>query len=95
MAAWRPDPTFYPSPRLAAQAPPERLACVATMNPTAAFPARPRDRRSDLAGGVKGSRARRAYPSSSGTPETPARVADRQDRQRRRPRGGPRGGRTA
>ena len=39
MAAWRPDPTFYPSPRLAAQAPPERLAYVATMNPAAAFPA--------------------------------------------------------
>jgi methanethiol oxidase len=38
MAAWRPDPTFYPSPRLAAQAPPERLAYVATMNPAAAYP---------------------------------------------------------
>src|SRR4051794_20339661 len=38
MAAWRPDPTFYPSPRLAAQGPPERLAYVATMNPAAAFP---------------------------------------------------------
>jgi selenium-binding protein 1 len=38
MAAWRPDPTFYPSPRLAAQAPPERLAYVATMNPVAAYP---------------------------------------------------------
>src|SRR5438094_151497 len=29
----RPDPTFYPSPRLAMQAPPERLAYVATSNP--------------------------------------------------------------
>src|SRR6266566_2750932 len=29
----RPDPTFYPSPRLAMQAPPERLAYVATFNP--------------------------------------------------------------
>ena len=25
MANWRPDPTFYPSPRLATEAPPERL----------------------------------------------------------------------
>ncbi len=30
---WRPDPSFYPSPRLAMQAPPERLAYVATVNP--------------------------------------------------------------
>jgi selenium-binding protein 1 len=30
----RPDPTFYPSPRLAMQAPKERLAYVAMMNPT-------------------------------------------------------------
>ena len=28
-----PDPTFYPSPRLAMQAPPERLAFVAALNP--------------------------------------------------------------
>jgi selenium-binding protein 1 len=33
MVVWRPDPTFYPSPRLAMQAPPERLAYVATINP--------------------------------------------------------------
>lgn len=33
MVVWRPDPTFYPSPRLAIQAPPERLAYVATINP--------------------------------------------------------------
>jgi selenium-binding protein 1 len=39
MASWRPDPTFYPSPRLAMDAPPERLAYVAAMNPAAAFPA--------------------------------------------------------
>jgi selenium-binding protein 1 len=31
MATWRPDPTFYPSPRLAAQAPPEKLAYVVTL----------------------------------------------------------------
>src|SRR3954447_6701756 len=34
MALLRPDPTFYPSPRLAMQAPPERLAYVAALNPT-------------------------------------------------------------
>src|SRR6188474_1152761 len=34
MATWRPDPTFYPSPRLATQAPPEKLAYVASLDPT-------------------------------------------------------------
>jgi len=34
MALWRPDPTFYPSPRLAMQAPREELAYVVTLNPT-------------------------------------------------------------
>ncbi len=33
MELWRPDPTFYPSPKLAAQAPPEKLAYVALLNP--------------------------------------------------------------
>ena len=33
MELWRPDPTFYPSPRLAIQAPPEKLAFVALLNP--------------------------------------------------------------
>ncbi len=32
MAPWRPDPTFYPSPRLAASAPREELAYVALLN---------------------------------------------------------------
>ena len=32
MATWKPDPTFYPSPRLAMQAPAERLAYVAMLN---------------------------------------------------------------
>jgi selenium-binding protein 1 len=32
MAPWRPDPTFYPSPSLAMQAPPESLAYVALLN---------------------------------------------------------------
>lgn len=31
MAMWKPDPTFYPSPKMAMQAPPERLAYVATI----------------------------------------------------------------
>ncbi|MGH2458253.1 MAG: selenium-binding protein SBP56-related protein, partial [Chloroflexota bacterium] len=34
MALWRPDPTFYPSPRMAMEAPPEELAYVVTLNPT-------------------------------------------------------------
>jgi selenium-binding protein 1 len=33
MPLFKPDPTFYPSPRLAAQAPPETLAYVAALNP--------------------------------------------------------------
>ena len=33
MATWTPDPTFYPSPRLAARAPPEKLAYVASFDP--------------------------------------------------------------
>jgi selenium-binding protein 1 len=33
MASWTPDPTFYPSPRLAAGAPAEKLAYVASFDP--------------------------------------------------------------
>jgi methanethiol oxidase len=33
MATWRPDPSFYPSPRLAAKAPAESIAYVATFDP--------------------------------------------------------------
>ena len=33
MALLQPDPTFYPSPRLAGEAPPERLGYVAVLNP--------------------------------------------------------------
>ena len=29
MTLWRPDPTFYPSPKMAIQAPPEKLAYFA------------------------------------------------------------------
>ncbi len=32
MATWRPDPSFYPSARMAAHAPPEKLAYVAMLN---------------------------------------------------------------
>ena len=34
MSLLKPDPTFYPSPKMAMQAPPERLAYVALINPT-------------------------------------------------------------
>ncbi len=34
MAQLRPDPTFYASPKLAAEAPPEELAFVVMINPT-------------------------------------------------------------
>lgn len=37
MPLFRPDPTFYPSPRMAMKAPRERLAYVAAMNPKAAL----------------------------------------------------------
>ena len=33
IGAWTSDPTFYPSPRLVAGAPPERLAYVASFDP--------------------------------------------------------------
>src|SRR5262249_5039424 len=34
MATWQPDPSFYPSPRLAAKARPETLAYVAAFDPS-------------------------------------------------------------
>lgn len=33
MSLPRPDPTFYPSPRMAVQSPPAKLAYVALINP--------------------------------------------------------------
>ena len=33
MATWQPDPSFYPSPRMAAKAPEEKLAYVAAFDP--------------------------------------------------------------
>jgi methanethiol oxidase len=41
MATWRPDPTFYPSPKLAMEAPPEKLGYVAIMQPGGNGQARP------------------------------------------------------
>ena len=37
MVTWRPDPSFYPSPKMAMQAPSEKLAYVAVLNPNAAL----------------------------------------------------------
>ena len=33
MATWKPDPSFYPSPRMAAKAAPETVAYVAAFDP--------------------------------------------------------------
>ena len=38
MATWTPDPTFYPSPRMASKAPPERVAYVASFDPERQHP---------------------------------------------------------
>jgi methanethiol oxidase len=38
VATWRPDPTFYPSPRMAMKAPAETLAYVASFDPTRRVP---------------------------------------------------------
>src|SRR5215469_7713956 len=38
MATWQPDPTFYPSARMAGEAPPETLAYVASFDPTRGVP---------------------------------------------------------
>jgi selenium-binding protein 1 len=38
MAQWKPDPTFYPSPKHAMQAPPEELAYVVMLDPTSRRP---------------------------------------------------------
>src|SRR5439155_20483975 len=38
MATWTPDPTFYPSPRMAMKAPHETLAYVASFDPTRQVP---------------------------------------------------------
>ena len=38
MATWKPDPTFYPSPRMAMKAPAETLAYVASFDPKRQVP---------------------------------------------------------
>src|SRR5258705_4948618 len=38
MASWKPDPSFYPSPRLAMKAPPETIAYVAAFDPSRSTP---------------------------------------------------------
>ena len=38
MATWTPDPTFYPSPRMAMKAPAEKLAYVAAFDPDRKVP---------------------------------------------------------
>ena len=38
MANWTPDPTFYPSPRMAMKAPHETIAYVASFDPTRQVP---------------------------------------------------------
>ena len=40
MPTWQPDPTFYPSPRMAMKAPPETLAYVAVIDPDGGRPTR-------------------------------------------------------
>lgn len=40
MPTWRPDQSFYPSPRMAMEAPPEQLAYVAMLNPRRTGPDR-------------------------------------------------------
>src|SRR5437867_6905139 len=37
MPLWKPDPTFYPSPKLAMKAPAEKLAFVAALNPPGCY----------------------------------------------------------
>lgn len=41
MALWKPDPTFYPSPRMAMEAPREKLAYVVSFNPNVEQDGRP------------------------------------------------------
>jgi methanethiol oxidase len=64
MELWRPDPTFYPSPRLAAEAPPEKLAYVALLNPTHAG-------RPDAIGVVDVDPSSSSYAKTVGTVEMP------------------------
>ena len=64
MELWRPDPTFYPSPKLAAQAPAEKLAYVALLNPT-------HEGRPDALGVVDVDPSSPSYAKTVGTVEMP------------------------
>jgi methanethiol oxidase len=64
MELWRPDPTFYPSPKLAAEAPPEKLAYVALLNPT-------HEGRPDAIGVVDVDPSSASYAKTVGTVEMP------------------------
>jgi methanethiol oxidase len=64
MELWRPDPTFYPSPKLAAEAPPEKLAYVALLNPS-------HEGRPDAIGVVDVDPASPSYAKTVGTVEMP------------------------
>ena len=57
MARWKPDPTFYPSPRMATRAPAEKLAYVVEFDPD-------RQKRDRLAVVDVDPQARRATPRS-------------------------------
>ena len=81
MATWTPDPTFYPSPRMAMKAPPETLAYVAAFDPDAQSAGRHRRRRcrSRLARPIPRSSTRwrcrtpaTSCITSAGTPARPA-----------------------
>jgi methanethiol oxidase len=64
MELWRPDPTFYPSAKMASQAPPEKLAFVALLNPLHAG-------RPDALGVVDVDPASHAYGKQVGQVEMP------------------------
>ncbi len=64
MTMWQPDPTFYPSPRMAMKAPAETFAYVASSDPARKVPDAHRYRRC-------GSRNRRAIQRSPGTVKMP------------------------
>ena len=64
MELWRPDPTFYPSPKLAAEAPPEKLAYVALLNPS-------HEGRPDAIGVVDVDPSSPSYAKTVGTVEMP------------------------
>ena len=89
MATWRPDPSFYPSPRMAMQAPAEKLAYVAAFDPEPQQARRDRGgrRRSRLGHLRPDRRPGRRCPTpatscitSAGTPAAPACARTRRTR---------------